>query len=305
MEVIRTIQDLREALKARKSSVKDREAQTLVGLVPTMGYLHAGHASLMKRAREEVGIVVLSIFVNPLQFGPNEDFDRYPRNEEGDLRLAEQNGVDIVFMPSVKEMYPRPVRTSVMVSGLTDKLCGASRPGHFDGVGTVVSKLFHIVQPDRAYFGLKDAQQVAVVEQMTADLNIPTEIVPCPTLRDADGLALSSRNVYLSEEERRQALILSQTLKLAEEWLNGQGLSPAEVRDKIREGIRQAPLADIDYVDILTYPTLLTPEEAGQEEGEQDTRLLVACAVRFGKTRLIDNVLLPWNKQTKGAAARA
>ncbi|GIP37434.1 pantothenate synthetase [Paenibacillus sp. J31TS4] len=303
MKAVRTIQELRHELAERRTR-RSENGLAGVGFVPTMGYLHAGHASLLKKAREECGTVVLSIFVNPLQFGPNEDFDRYPRDEEKDLRLAEECGVDFVFLPSAQEMYPRPIRTTVAVSGLTERLCGASRPGHFDGVATVVSKLLNVVQPDRAYFGMKDAQQVAVVQQMTSDLNMPTEIVPCPTLRDADGLALSSRNVYLSDEERRQALSLPGTLRQAETWL-AENADPSALRDRIMEGIQRSPLADIDYVEVLTYPSLLTPEEAMRQELPGDDRLLVACAVRYGKTRLIDNVLLPWNNEKKGAEVHA
>jgi len=285
-KVIRTIAELREEIRAYRRNHPDGT----VGFVPTMGYLHEGHASLIRRSAQENGLTVLSIFVNPLQFGPNEDYERYPRDEARDLAAAEAAGADLVFMPPVTEMYPEKPKTTVRITELTESLCGASRPGHFDGVGTVVCKLFNIVQPDRAYFGLKDAQQVAVVAQMTADLNIPVEIVPCPIVREADGLAMSSRNVYLSPEERRQALVLSETLARVPGWVE-EGMNAAELNMRIRGRIRTQPLADIDYVETVTYPDLkaLPPDMPVRESGKP---VLVALAVRFGSTRLIDNVLL-------------
>ncbi|MBW5446602.1 pantoate--beta-alanine ligase [Cohnella sp. CFH 77786] len=285
--IVRRVAELREEIEAFRRRQPGKQE---VGFVPTMGYLHEGHASLIRRSVSENGLTVLSIFVNPLQFGPNEDFERYPRDERRDVELAEASGADIVFIPSVEEMYPEPMRTKVTVSELTDRLCGASRPGHFDGVATVVSKLFHIVQPDRAYFGLKDAQQVAVIARMTRDLHIPVDIVPCPTVREADGLALSSRNVYLSPEERKQALVLSQSLAQVPGWIE-DGMTEAELAVRIRGRIRSQPLADIDYVEIATYPDLTQPP-AERPLRESEVPLLVALAVRFGKTRLIDNVLL-------------
>lgn len=290
MQIARTIEDARFMIMEAKTRVLQEGRSTVTGLVPTMGYLHQGHASLLRRAKEECGVRVLSIFVNPIQFGPREDLSRYPRNEAGDLQLAEENGVDVVFLPSVEEMYPRPIQTSVRVAGVTERLCGASRPGHFDGVATVVSKLFNIAQPDKAYFGMKDAQQVAVIEQMVFDLNIPVEIVPCPIVREADGLALSSRNVYLSGEERRQALILSETLGLAEGWLAECQGDFAAVKEKMAAHIRTMPLADIDYVDLMLYPGIRPVYGLPQEEWAGG-RLLAAVAVRFGTTRLIDNRL--------------
>ena len=199
MRVIETIAELRAAIAEWR---RQNPAGT-VGFVPTMGYLHEGHASLIRRSAAENGLTVVSVFVNPLQFGPNEDFERYPRDAGRDRHVSRSGGGRSLFMPAVAEMYPRPTATRVMIAGLTDRLCGASRPGHFDGVGTVVSKLFHIVMPDNAYFGLKDAQQVAVIERMVEDLNFPVRIVPCETVREPDGLAMSSRNVYLNAEERR------------------------------------------------------------------------------------------------------
>ncbi|CAN7587530.1 pantoate--beta-alanine ligase [Paenibacillus sp. LjRoot153] len=289
MEVVQTIADLRARIKAYR-----RKNDQSVGFVPTMGFLHEGHASLLQKARSQSGLVVLSIFVNPLQFGPGEDFERYPRNTEQDLAVAEVAGVDIVFMPSVDEMYPSPTRTTVSVSEVTTRLCGASRPGHFDGVATVVSKLFHMVQPDQAFFGLKDAQQVAVIEQMVHDLNIPVEIVPCPTLRENDGLAMSSRNVYLSTEERQQALVLSQSLRQAKAFIHSKSASSftsQELEILVRDHIQTAPLAVIDYVEVLSYPTL-----EPFEHSHSITTLIIALAVKFGKTRLIDNLILQVRK---------
>lgn len=254
-----------------------------VGLVPTMGYLHQGHLSLIQRAREECDFVVLSIFVNPTQFGENEDFERYPRDFERDAQLAEDAEVDLIFHPSVEEMYPRPLLTTVQINKITERLCGASRPGHFTGVATVVSKLFHIVTPDRAYFGLKDAQQVAVIEQMVQDLHFPVTIVPCEIVREEDGLAMSSRNVYLNAEERQQATILYQALQA----VTRKGFRSAdEISRFVREKINTQPLARIDYVETLAYPSL---EPIEQISGE---RVIVAVAVRFGNTRLIDNIIL-------------
>lgn len=289
MEVVQTIADLRARIKAYR-----RKNDQSVGFVPTMGFLHEGHASLLQKARSQSGLVVLSIFVNPLQFGPGEDFERYPRNEEQDLAVAEAAGVDIVFMPSVDEMYPTPIRTTVSVSEVTTRLCGASRPGHFDGVATVVSKLFNMVQPDQAFFGLKDAQQVAVIEQMVQDLNIPVEIVPCPTLRENDGLAMSSRNVYLSAEERQQALVLSQSLQQAKAFIHSKlasSFTSQELEILVRDHIQTAPLAVIDYVEVLSYPTL-----EPFEHSHSITTLIIALAVKFGKTRLIDNLILQVRK---------
>jgi pantoate--beta-alanine ligase len=286
-QIIRRVAELRDAVAAfRRSRQKGS-----VGLVPTMGYLHEGHASLIRRSAAENGLTVLTIFVNPLQFGPNEDFDRYPRDEQRDLAVAAAAGADLVFAPSVEEMYPEPIRTTVTVSGgLTSRLCGASRPGHFDGVATVVSKLFLIVQPDKAYFGLKDAQQVAVVSQMAKDLNFPVEIVPCPIVREPDGLAMSSRNVYLRDEERKQALVLSQTLQKVPEWI-ADGMTESELVIRMRGRIRTQPLANIDYVEVVKYPEL-EPPQPGLPLREIREPLLVALAVKFGNTRLIDNVLI-------------
>jgi len=291
MKIISTIAELRRTLAEVRST---GGARRTVGFVPTMGYLHEGHVSLLRRARETDDVVVLSIFVNPLQFGPGEDYERYPRDTERDVEIARKAGADVVFVPEVKEMYPSyPLATIVKAGEAANRYCGASRPGHFDGVLTVVAKLFNIVQPDRAYFGLKDLQQVAIVEQMTKDLNFPVEIVPCPTVREADGLAMSSRNVYLGPEERRQATVLSRALGKAEEWLKDPGIGSDELERKIRDEISAAPLADIDYVAVAAYPSLaplsggVPVREALDKDGGRQIAVLVA--VRFGRTRLIDN----------------
>lgn len=280
MQVARTIADYR-AYRASRAAQPGP-----VGLVPTMGYLHEGHRSLMRRAREECATVVVTIFVNPTQFGPNEDFTRYPRDEARDFAICEAEGVDIVFAPSVEEMYPAGAETTVSVGSFSRILEGAARPGHFDGVATVVTKLLAIAQADRGYFGQKDAQQLLVIRRLVEDLRIPTEVVGCPIIREADGLALSSRNVYLSSEERQQALSLSRGLHAAEAaWVVGE--RDAEVlRGRVRDEIEAQPLANIDYVSLAGQRTL---EELG---GVVTSPVLLSLAVRFGATRLIDNVLL-------------
>ncbi|QQE76603.1 pantoate--beta-alanine ligase [Brevibacillus composti] len=280
LQQIETIEALREQIRAARRQGKR------IGFVPTMGYLHEGHLSLVEEAKKRTDFVVMSIFVNPLQFGPSEDYERYPRDLERDSRLAAEAGVDLLFTPSVAEMYPTQVKTTVSVSGVSEPLCGRSRPGHFDGVATVVMKLFQIVQPDEAFFGQKDAQQVAVVEQMVRDLSVPVTIIPCPIVREADGVAMSSRNVYLSPEERKQAAVLYRSLQMAKELL-AQDKAPAQVRSEMMRLIEAEPLAQIDYIEILNYPDLTPVEAAGT--GQQ---ILVALAVRFGATRLIDNMIL-------------
>ncbi|MGO4107514.1 pantoate--beta-alanine ligase [Paenibacillus sp. YAF4_2] len=286
MILCRTIAELKNEL----FKIKQSPNHPTIGLVPTMGFLHEGHASLMRQSAAENTASVLSIFVNPMQFGPNEDFERYPRDEARDLAIAKENGIDIVFMPEVKDMYPAKPRTSVIVSQLTERLCGASRPGHFDGVGLVVSKLFHLVQPDRAYFGMKDAQQIAVIQQMTDDLNIPVEIIPCPIVREPDGLALSSRNVYLTAENRQQAVVLSQSLALAKQWAKEPGITSEELVSRVKAKINEAGQAEIDYVEWLTYPSLEQPVWNEPIELEEN-KYILALAVKFGSTRLIDNAL--------------
>jgi len=227
----------------------------------------------------------MSIFVNPTQFGPNEDFDRYPRDLERDLKLAEAAGVDVVFAPSVKEMYPDGYKTYVNVEGITEVLCGKSRPGHFRGVTTIVTKLFNIVEPHRAYFGQKDAQQVAVIKKMVKDLNMNVEIITCPIVREEDGLAMSSRNVYLSPEERKSAVILSKSLMEAEELIKKGETDAKKIRKYIIDRIQTEKNAVIDYVEVVNADTL---ENVDEIKG----RVLVALAVKFGSTRLIDNVIV-------------
>lgn len=292
MNLFTEINALRSHLKEIRFKAAQNGKQLQVGFVPTMGFLHAGHASLLKQARQENDIVVLSVFVNPIQFGANEDLDKYPRDFEADMTLAGQMGVDFVFMPTPEEMYPTPTKTHVKVAELTDLLCGASRPGHFDGVTTVVSKLFHIVNPERAYFGQKDAQQLAVITQMVQDLNLDVSIVPCPIVREEDGLALSSRNVYLSEDERQAALVLSQSLELAKSLTaTSSSASIGQLRDVVTSHIKSQPLAQIDYVTLTSFPELNELEDQLIYSNIQGD-ILLALAVKFGNTRLIDNVIL-------------
>jgi pantoate--beta-alanine ligase len=255
-----------------------------VGFVPTMGYLHEGHLTLVRRSAAENDITIVSIFVNPTQFGPKEDFKNYPRNTERDLAMLEPV-TDVVFMPSDSEMYPEKYDTWVEVKGITDYLEGAKRPGHFRGVATVCNKLFNIVEPTRAYFGQKDAQQVAVIRKMVLDLNMNLEVVVCPTVREADGLAMSSRNTYLNPGERRAAAVLYKALRLAQE-LWAQGEKDADlIRREMTELIEKEPLADIDYISIADNETL-------KEINSLSPPALVSMAVKIGKTRLIDNIVL-------------
>ncbi len=262
-----------------------KKAGLSVGLVPTMGYLHEGHKSLIDAARKDNDRVVVSIFVNPMQFGPNEDLASYPRDLEKDAALCEAAGVDLIFHPQPEEMYAPGFCSYVDMNGLTTQLCGKSRPIHFRGVQTVVLKLFHIVTPDRAYFGQKDAQQLAVVKRMVRDLNVGTEIVGCPIIREADGLAKSSRNTYLNEAERQAALVLSRSLNAGRALVENGETSAQAVRDAIINEIEKEPMAKIDYVDVVSFDTI-TPVETIQGS------VLVAIAVFIGKTRLIDNFMV-------------
>jgi pantoate--beta-alanine ligase len=256
-----------------------------VGFVPTMGYLHEGHLSLVRRARAENDVVVASIFVNPTQFGPTEDFERYPRDPQRDLNLLQQERTDIVFMPSAVEMYPEGFSTYIDVDGVTEVLEGAHRPGHFRGVATVVLKLFNIVQPTRAYFGQKDAQQVVVIRKMVNDLKLNVEVVPCPTVRETGGLAMSSRNVYLSPDERRAALILFRALSLSERlWRSGER-DATKLRDRLHLLMAREPLASVDYISAAHPETL-------QELESMDGPTLISLAIRIGDTRLIDNLVV-------------
>lgn len=279
-EVVRTIEDMKSLSKGA------REKGKIIGFVPTMGYFHEGHLSLMRRARNECGFVVVSIFVNPTQFCPGEDYYEYPRDEERDKALAERERVDVVFIPSVEEMYPSGYATYVEVEGWSNILCGQFRPGHFRGVTTVVLKLFNIVAPHKAYFGEKDYQQFRIIEKMTRDLNLDIEIVPCPIVRERDGLAMSSRNVYLSPEERRSATILYRSLSLAQELVRKGEKNSAVIKAEVERMIKAEPLVkSIDYIAIVDPYTLQDVEEIDKE-----ARLLLA--VRIGKTRLIDNAPL-------------
>jgi pantoate--beta-alanine ligase len=262
----------------------EREGRRIT-LVPTMGYLHEGHASLLREGRKRGDVLVLSIFVNPIQFGKNEDLAHYPRDIERDCQIAEACGVDIVFIPTVAEMYPDGFQTGVSVRDIALPLCGASRPGHFDGVATVVAKLFNIVRPDVALFGCKDYQQLAVIRRMTADLNMPVEIIGMPIVRESDGLAMSSRNAYLSLPERQSALCLFRAIKRARELFAAGECSVSVLVGETRAVIEQESAATIDYVEFRDGAMLKNLEVA-------DGRTLLALAVKIGQTRLIDNTVL-------------
>jgi len=263
-----------------------------IGLVPTMGYLHKGHISLIKRARAECSKVFVSIFVNPIQFGPKEDFARYPRNFKRDCNFCQKAGADYIFFPSTGEMYEKDFKTFIEVQDLGDVMCGRERPGHFRGVCTVVLKLFNIIRPDIAYFGQKDYQQLVIIRKMTRDLNVPVEIAECPIVREGDGLAISSRNKYLSSGERKNAFILFQSLKLAEELIiNGQK-NLEIVRKAAIEKLESNPfVSKIDYFDFRDNDMLNEIERIDQKTA----RILIASAIWIGKTRLIDNILLENN----------
>ncbi|HWR40934.1 MAG TPA: pantoate--beta-alanine ligase [Patescibacteria group bacterium] len=281
MEMIKRTTELKKRL------AKAREKKQTVGLVPTMGYLHEGHLTLMRQAKRENDLVVSSIFVNPLQFGPDEDYEAYPRDLAKDEQLAAGAGVDLLFAPEVADMYPNGfgnMAAYVDVDRITKGLCGASRPGHFRGVATVVSKLFHIVNPDTAYFGQKDAQQVAVIRQMVADLNMEVRVVSVPIVREADGLALSSRNVYLSPVERQAARVLSQSLHEAQERLKAGEKNLLDLLDEIRKQITCEPLIHIDYVTAVDAYSF---QELSTAAGD----VLLAVAAKVGRTRLIDNII--------------
>jgi pantoate--beta-alanine ligase len=279
MDILQTVVELRRWSRARRASGR------VVGLVPTLGALHAGHASLIRTARRERDAVAVSIFVNPTQFGPDEDFTRYPRTFEADCKLAEAEGADVIFAPHVEEIYPDGTITFVEVQGLSDRLDGASRPGHFRGVATVVSKLFIAAEPDRAYFGQKDAAQVAVLRRMTQDLRLGVEIVVCPIIRDSDGLALSSRNIYLSAEERKQALTLSHAVRRVEALFKNGVREPAVLLSAAREVFSTEPAVHIDYLELVDWNNLLPIDFAAPGT-------LFAVAAYVGSTRLIDNTIL-------------
>jgi len=279
MQIITSVSDM----QSHADSL--RRAGKRIGFVPTMGFLHAGHLSLMGRARQENDIVIASIFVNPTQFGPKEDLDRYPRDAEGDRNKCESAGVDVLFMPEAKEMYPDKPSVFVCVEGISDILEGAIRPGHFRGVATVVAKLFQIVKPHRAYFGQKDFQQCAVIRQMVLGLNLDVEITALPTVREADGLAMSSRNSYLDPEQRQKATCLIRALLAGEELIKSGVRETEKVRQKMRAVLGQEKGVEIDYVEVADPDRLAPLERLGG-------RTVLLVAVRLGSTRLIDNLLI-------------
>lgn len=279
MKVVTTVKEVKKIIRKWKKKGKS------IGLVPTMGYLHEGHGSLITAAGKKNDKVVVSIFVNPIQFGPNEDLASYPRDLARDTKFCESLGADLIFHPDPKEMYHENFSTYVDMSVLTEELCGLSRPGHFRGVCTVVSKLFHIVEPDRAYFGQKDAQQLAVICHMTEDLNMNVKIVGCPIVREEDGLAKSSRNTYLSPEERKAALILSQTIFMGEKMVKDGETDAGKLVEAMKAKIETEPLARIDYVKAVDGLTMQPIEKLKKPA-------LVAMAVYIGKTRLIDNFII-------------
>lgn len=276
--VVKTVKEVREFVKDARRNGKT------IGFVPTMGFLHEGHKSLIVRAAKENDVVVVSDFVNPTQFGPNEDFEAYPRDIDKDACLCEEAGADIIFNPEPDEMYSSPL-TTISVDKITKGLCGKTRPIHFNGVCTVVSKLFNIVTPDRAYFGEKDAQQLIVVKKMVKDLNFDIEIIGCPIIRESDGLAKSSRNTYLNAEERSAALCLSRSLKIGKEMIENGEKEAQAVKNAIISEIEKEPLAKIDYVEIVDLDNL-------ESTNRTDVGILCAIAVYIGKTRLIDNFII-------------
>ncbi|MDD4334322.1 MAG: pantoate--beta-alanine ligase [Desulfotomaculaceae bacterium] len=279
MRIFHTIAEIREFV--RQARVKGHS----IGLVPTMGYLHEGHLELMRQAKKQCDTVIVSIFVNPTQFGPGEDLASYPRDLDRDAAMAEGVGVDAIFNPVAEEIYPSGYSTYVDVERITEKLCGAFRPGHFRGVATVVAKLFNIVKTDYAFFGQKDAQQVLVIKRMAADLNMEVEVITVPTVREHDGLAMSSRNVYLDPEQRQAALCLSSSLNRAAAEVGAGERNAAKIRQLVIDLIKDEPLAGIDYVEIYSYPDL---EPVELIKGSA----LLALAVKIGRARLIDNIIL-------------
>ncbi|HEY8542109.1 MAG TPA: pantoate--beta-alanine ligase [Pseudothermotoga sp.] len=281
MQIIRTVSDMKNlAEKLRKEKT--------IGFVPTMGYLHQGHLSLVKRSKAENDITVVSIFVNPTQFGPNEDYTSYPRDLKRDLSMIEKEGVDFVFVPEVEEMYPKGYSTYVNEESLSKYLCGKSRPGHFRGVCTVVTKLFNIVKPHRAYFGQKDAQQFRIIRRMVRDLNMDVEVIECPIVREPDGLAMSSRNVYLSTQEREQAVALNKSLKMAESLYRSGEKNASRIIEKILDYLSSFDKLKVDYVEIVD-------EESLEPVSQINKKVIVALAVWVGKARLIDNIILGEN----------
>jgi len=280
MQIVRTIKDM-QAL-----SRKLRAGDKTIGIVPTMGALHEGHLSLISRSKNENDITVVTIFVNPVQFGPSEDFRNYPRDIEGDLSKLSALGPDIVFLPDDKEMYPGGFTAAVNIGSIGEVLCGASRPGHFNGVATIVVKLFNIVMPDNGYFGQKDFQQTVIIKKIVTDLDYNVNIIVCPTVREHDGLAMSSRNTYLDHEERKAALIIYKGLKLGEELiLSNSEADVSDIKEQIRKYIISEPLANIDYIEIVGV-TLL------EKVVKINLPVAICVAVKIGKTRLIDNIIV-------------
>ncbi|MGN8647050.1 pantoate--beta-alanine ligase [Gracilibacillus sp. HCP3S3_G5_1] len=282
MKIVRTVNELVSITNTLK------ENNNTIGFVPTMGYLHEGHTTLMDESKKYVDVLIASIFVNPLQFGPDEDFERYPRDAERDQKIAEEHRVDILFMPPVEEMYPQEATVTIQVKKRTDVLCGNSRPGHFDGVATVLTKLFHMTKADFAFFGLKDAQQVAVVKGLIDDFNFSTKLIAVPTVREADGLAKSSRNVYLSKQEREEANHLYKALKFGQQLIIDGEKNPVMIIEKVKKYIEAHTNGEIDYVDLLSFPTLKKVDYIDQQ-------IIIAVAVQFTKARLIDNIIVSEN----------
>ncbi|HSQ77685.1 MAG TPA: pantoate--beta-alanine ligase [Nitrospirota bacterium] len=279
MKTITTISEIQSLAESLRKEGKR------IGFVPTMGFLHEGHLSLMRKAREDCDVVVASIFVNPAQFGPNEDLDRYPRDAEGDRRKCGSAGVDVLFMPEVKDMYPEKPTVYVTILGISDILEGAARPGHFRGVATVVAKLFNLVKPHRAYFGQKDFQQCVVLERMVAGLNMNVEVVVLPTVREADGLAMSSRNSYLNAEERRAATVLFKALTTARDLFKAGATEPEKLKKKMQAVLLEEKHIEVDYIEVADPETLAPLESAS-------SRMVLLVAARLGATRLIDNLLV-------------
>ncbi|MDR0983964.1 MAG: pantoate--beta-alanine ligase [Ruminococcus sp.] len=279
MQTIKNIKELKAQIKFWKQNGNS------IGFVPTMGYLHEGHQSLIRRSVEENSKTIVSIFVNPTQFAPTEDLDKYPRNLAGDIELCEKTGADVIFTPENAEMYAEDFSAFVDMSGLTEELCGKSRPTHFRGVCTVVNKLFNIVTPDKAYFGQKDAQQLAVIKRMVRDLNMNVEIVGCPIIRESDGLAKSSRNVYLSPEERKAALVLSRAIFAGEKLLRAGERNPETIITEMKKIIDSESLARIDYIEVVDGDSIEKIDTI------KNGNILTAIAVFIGKTRLIDNFI--------------
>ncbi len=279
MKVITTISQMQIEVQKLKND------KLSIGYVPTMGYLHEGHVRLVNKAREENDIVIMSIFVNPLQFGPNEDLDAYPRDFERDREIAKNEKVDYIFYPAVEEMYPSKPSVTLVVQKRVDVLCGSTRPGHFDGVATVLVKLFHIIQPTRAYFGMKDAQQVAVVDGLISDLHFPIELIPVETVREEDGLAKSSRNVRLTSKEREEASVLYKSLKEAEKQIRAGERDLEVIISDMKNTISENSSGAVDYIEIYSYPEL---EKLEVLEG----KFIIALAVKFSNARLIDNLVI-------------